>query len=140
MPKGWVNLTRKMRKDQPSLDVAVGNEIRTDGFTDNLTVTLTPTGAADARSIDEVAEQILAAVRDRAPTYAIRPNTSVAGVPAAHLSGMYADGKRRHWLEQFVVVGNEQTMVISFSLAPGSTDKERTRLINRVLKSWQVAR
>lgn len=138
MPKGWVNLTRAMRKDQPTVDAAVGNRVQNDGFADNLVVTLTPTGEANTDTIDEVAKQVLEAVRKNAPKYAIRPPASVAGVPAAHLSGLYSKGRQRYWLEQFVVVGAEQTMVIAFSISPSTPKKARDRLIRTVLRSWAV--
>lgn len=138
LPRGWADLTRKMRRDQPSLDVAVGSTVQSDGFASNLAVTVTPTGETGSDAIDDVAEQVLARVRENAPQYRIHPHTTVAGVPAAHLSGMYNPGNQRYWLEQFVVVGSEQTIVISFSLPPRSSAEERARLIDSVLKSWMI--
>ena len=139
LPKGWVDLTRKMRRDQPSLDVAVGSSVQTDGFASNLAVYVTQSGETGTDTIDDVADQILARVRERAPKFRILPHTEVGGLPAARLAGMYQPAKnQRYWLEQFVVVGQEQTTVISFSLAPTSSAKERAALIDSVLKSWMI--
>lgn len=138
LPKGWVDLTRTMRTERPTLDVAVGAATQTDGFASNLVVDVTPIGEENTDTIDDVAEQILQSVQKRAPNYAIRPHASVGGLSAAHLSGKYTASKQPFWLEQFVVIGSSQTIVISFSLAPGSTAKERRRLIDTVLGSWMI--
>lgn len=140
LPKGWVNLTRQMRADQPSIDVAVGAELQTDGFANNLSVTVAPTGAAVPESIDDIAAQILRELRPKAPKMRVRPDTTVAGLPAAKLSGTYNAGKQRYWLEQYVVVGPKRSHVISFSITPTTARKQRNALIDSVLRSWSFAR
>ena len=138
MPSGWHDLTGAVKKEQASVDVAVGNKVQTDGFTNNLNVVLTPSGGADADDLDTIAKEIQTSLKPSAPDYAIQDHTTIAGLPAVHLSGVRAEGKQKYWLEQFVIIGPEQSQVISFSFAASTKAAQRDQLITTVLKSWSI--
>ena len=125
-----------MKASQPAIDVAVGDWRQHDGFTNNLNVVVTPTQGAVEDSLGKVARQIKASLTKAAPNYQIRKPTSVAGLPAAHLSGIYRAGRQRYWLEQYVVIGEQQTQVISFSVSLDYPRAQRTKLIGDTLASW----
>ncbi len=138
MPKGWTNLTKSVRKTQPSVDVAVGSRLQTKGFTNNMNVVVTRTSGTSPEELKVIADEIKGALADSAPNYRVQPPTSVAGLTTVHLSGERRAGKQSYWLEQFVVLGEKNAQVVSFSVSRDYPVAMRTKLIDSVLKSWSI--
>lgn len=134
MPKGWTDLTKSVRRRQPSVDVAVGSSVQTKGFPNNMNVVLIRTSGTSPKDLQ--VDRIKRALADSAPGYQVRPDTTVAGMTTVHLSGRRTAGKQTYWLEQFVILGTKSTQVVSFSVSLAYPLAKRTELIDSVLKSW----
>lgn len=138
MPQGWTNLTKTVRKTQPSVDVAVGSKLQTKGFTNNLNVVVTKTSGTSPEELKVIADEIKGALSDSAPDYRVQPPTRVAGLTTVHLSGERTAGEQTYWLEQYVVLGEKNAQVVSFSVSLDYPVAKRRQLIESVLKSWSI--
>lgn len=137
VPKGWRDVTGKLKAGAGQIDRAAADRSTTKGFAANVNVVITGGGAGTRAQLDAAAEQIRQAFKDTAPHYRVLPHATLAGCPAAHLAGVRTQQHTRYWLDQYIVIRRDKSVIVSFSFSPSVPATQRRKTIISILNSWK---
>ncbi len=133
-PEGW----EKPAKSFPGLVGVAGDTNDHDGFTDNINVvriapaTILGTKAIETASVKELKSAHATHIETLAPQ-------DIDGDDAAHVTSVGALTKGTYIVEQFAVVHDKASYVITFSFSPDVPRARQSELSQSVLATWHWA-
>lgn len=106
-----------------------------DGFADNVNVVLSPAGEITP---EQVETQGVAELEGAGATEVEKlDRVTIAGTESAHLSALLTASGVSYRIDQFYVVNDGQTFIVTFSFSETVPADEREPITDTVLSSWQ---
>ena len=132
VPRGWGRPPQNIPGFNPdSLAVDLRDS---DGFTDNVTVILSPAREMTPAQLEDAAEKELGAVG--AKDISLNDRVTVAGSESVHVTAGMSMNDNDYTIEQFYPTDNGQTFVVTFSFSSRVTARERATVTDAALASW----
>lgn len=139
LPKAWEDITAQLKQSQPGIDTGGRAKPATPPFTSNMNTLTTPSqisGKPSDKDLDGLAAQIKQEVASLAPNVETKEHTSIAGAPAVHQEGQANSGGTKFFLVQYFAVYNGNNYGVTFAFPSGTTEADRTKIVEPVLASW----
>lgn len=133
VPEGWgvpADTTTPAGVDTFAADLQ-----STGAFAANINVVLSPAGEVSLEQAEQAAPGELESVG--ATDVQVLDRSSVSGTDAAHLSASVATGS--YLIDQYYFSHDGQTYIVTFSVADGTSEADRTAVADAVLATWQWA-
>jgi hypothetical protein len=140
LPKSWEDITAQLKSSQPGIDTGGRAKPATPPFTSNMNTLTTPSqisGTPSDKDLQGLAAQIKQEVASLAPKVVTKPNTTIAGAPAVHQEGEANSGGTKFFLVQYFAVYNGNNYGVTFAFPKGTSDADRTKVVEPVLASWK---
>ncbi|MGL5825839.1 MAG: hypothetical protein ACRCYU_13675 [Nocardioides sp.] len=134
-PEEWTEETEVFKAAQPTLDLAVAEADRADGYANNVTVTTAPAGGIE--NLDALEAQAIEQTKNVASKVRTRGRGPIAGTEASLVTSNLKVGKLRVNSAAFYVLRKDQVFVIVFSFLKGTSGGVVKRTTSKVLDSWQ---
>jgi len=132
VPDGWGEAGAAPGFDS---DVLIADLDDQDGFADNMNVILVPLDAD--YSVTQVEESSVGELEAVGATgITVQDRVSIDGLEAAHISAELTVGEASYVTEQFLLVKDATSHVITFSFSPTVGEGDRAALTDAVLASW----
>ncbi|KQQ05590.1 hypothetical protein ASG06_03210 [Rathayibacter sp. Leaf185] len=135
VPEGW-----DIPDTDPSTigaDTLAADLTDTDGFSDNVNVVLSPSGAVTPDQVETAGKDELTGAG--ATDVEVQDRVQVAGTESAHLSAALTSQGASYSIEQYYLTQDDQTYVVTFSFSPTVDDDAREDLSESILASWTWA-
>lgn len=105
-----------------------------DGFADNVNVIAAPGGPMSLDQAEVAAKNELESVG--AEDVTVHDRVSVAGRESAHVTAGMSLENNNYTIEQFYPVGDDETLVVTFSFSDNVEASERAEVTDAVLSTW----
>ena len=132
VPEGWATPAQKPPGFDP--DSLAADQDDDDDFTDNVNVILSPAGEITPEQVETAGVQELESVK--ATDVTVEDRVTVAGSESAHLSAGMSLNSQNYTIDQFYVVGDGETFIVTFSFSPDVSAEDRAAVTGPTLASW----
>lgn len=133
-PDGWEDAASAM----PGAESVAADTSDDDGFADNLNVLrLDPAPVTDLDELEDASVDELEGAD--ASDVKVQDRAEIDGVEAIHISGGMSLNDNDYLVEQYNVIRDDVSFIVTFSFSPDVSEGDRTDLSQSVLASWAWA-
>jgi hypothetical protein len=136
VPKGWRGLDPESIPGFKFDSVARSAKV-TKGFADNINVlVIKPAPAKDLDTLEDGYIKELE-VLSNATDIDTQDRVDIGGESAVHISAAQSQGKLKYRTEQYGILRDGQSYVVTFSFGTGVSESERNRVAVSILTTWK---